>query len=80
MDSVEVFLAYSIKLEEEAALRFGQLADAMMSAGNPEVGKLFRRLAEYSRLHMTRTAGGRAGPASNTVSVFVPVPGEQPGR
>ncbi|MGE0113791.1 MAG: ferritin family protein [Steroidobacteraceae bacterium] len=60
MDSVEVFLAYSIKLEEEAALRFGQLADAMMSAGNPEVGKLFRRLAEYSRLHMS-DARERAG-------------------
>jgi rubrerythrin len=55
MDSVELFLAYSIKLEEEAALRFDQLADAMLSAGNREVGKLFRRLADYSRLHM-RTA------------------------
>lgn len=33
------------------------------------------------RYHVrARTAGGRAGPASNTVSVFVPVPGEQPGR
>ena len=47
MDSVELFLAYSIKLEEEAALRFDQLADAMISAGNREVGKLFRRLADY---------------------------------
>ena len=60
MESVEEFLAYSIKLEEEAALRFGQLADAMASAGNAEVGKLFRRLADYSRLHM-RTARERSG-------------------
>jgi len=60
MESVELFLAYSIKLEEEAALRFDQLADAMQSAGNREVGKLFRRLADYSRLHM-RTARERAG-------------------
>jgi len=60
MDSVELFLAYSIKLEEEAALRFDQLADAMNSAGNREVGKLFRRLADYSRLHM-RTARERSG-------------------
>lgn len=51
MESVEEFLAYSIKLEEEAALRFAQLADAMASAGNKEVGQLFRRLSEYSRLH-----------------------------
>ena len=60
LDSVELFLAYSIKLEEEAALRFDQLADAMISAGNREVGKLFRRLADYSRLHM-RTARERSG-------------------
>jgi rubrerythrin len=60
MESVESFLAHSIKLEEEAALRFDQLADAMMSAGNREVGKLFRRLADYSRLHM-RTARERSG-------------------
>jgi len=60
MESVELFLAYSIKLEEEAALRFDQLADAMASAGNREVGKLFRRLADYSRLHM-RTARDRSG-------------------
>lgn len=53
MDSVELFLAHSIKLEQEAALRFGQLADAMSSAGNREVAGLFRRLAEYSRMHMT---------------------------
>src|SRR5450631_112289 len=60
MESVAHFLAYSIKLEEEAALRFDQLADAMLSAGNHEVGKLFRRLADYSRLHM-RTARDRSG-------------------
>ncbi len=60
MESVEEFLAYSIKLEEEAALRFAQLADAMASAGNQEVGKLFRRLSDYSRLHMS-DARARAG-------------------
>lgn len=59
-DSVGLFLAYSIKLEEEAALRFDQLADAMQSAGNKEVGKLFRRLADYSRLHM-KSARDRSG-------------------
>jgi len=60
MDSVEHFLAHSIKLEEEAALRFGQLADAMMCGGNREVGGLFRRLAHYSRLHLS-DARERAG-------------------
>ena len=52
MQSVEEFLAYAVKLEEEAALRFGELADAMQSCGNRDVGKLFRRLSDYSRLHL----------------------------
>jgi len=52
MDSVEEFLAHTIQLESEAALRFGQLADAMATAGNKEVGRLFRRLADYSLLHL----------------------------
>jgi rubrerythrin len=60
MESVEEFLAYAIKLEEEAALRFGQLADVMATGGNVEVGKLFRRLSDYSRLHLN-VARARAG-------------------
>jgi rubrerythrin len=70
MNSVELFLAHSIKLEEEAALRFDQLADAMASAGNREVGTLFRRLAHYSRLHL-RSARERSG--------FHALPAFQPG-
>lgn len=53
MQSVGEFLAYSINLEREAADRFGQLADAMESSGNQAVGKLFRKLSEYSRLHLS---------------------------
>lgn len=60
MQSVEEFLAYAIKLEQEAAIQFGQLADAMESCGNREVGKLFRRLSDYSRLHLV-DAQARAG-------------------
>ena len=60
MESVEEFLAYAIKLEEEAALRFGELADAMATGGNVEVSQLFRRLGEYSRLHLS-DARARAG-------------------
>jgi rubrerythrin len=52
MQSVEEFLAYAVKIEEEAAIRFGELADAMQSSGNTEVGKLFRRLSDYSRMHL----------------------------
>jgi rubrerythrin len=60
MKSVEEFLAHTIQLEQEAALRFGQLADAMTTAGNKEVGRLFRRLADYSLLHLG-DARARAG-------------------
>ncbi|MGA9598966.1 MAG: ferritin family protein [Methylocystis sp.] len=60
MRSVEEFLAYAIKIEQEAALRFGQLADAMEAAGNGEVGKLFRRLANASRAHLNE-ARARSG-------------------
>jgi rubrerythrin len=60
MNSVEEFLAYAIKLEEEATLRFGQLADAMQGYGNKDVGSLFRRLSDYSRLHLA-DARARSG-------------------
>jgi rubrerythrin len=60
MKSVEEFLAYAIKLEEEATLRFDQLADAMQGYGNKDVGSLFRRLSDYSRLHLA-DARARSG-------------------
>lgn len=52
LETVEEFLAHAIQLEREAADRFGHLADAMESGGNKEVAKLFRQLAQYSRLHL----------------------------
>ncbi|MER2605487.1 MAG: ferritin family protein [Siculibacillus sp.] len=60
MKNVEEFLAYAIKLEEEAMLRFGELADSMQTYGNADVAKLFRRLSEYSAMHMG-DAKARAG-------------------
>jgi rubrerythrin len=60
MESVEEFLSYAINVEQEAAERFGQLADAMESCGNREVGKLFRCLSDYSRLHLA-DARARSG-------------------
>ena len=60
MQTVEEFLAYSIHLEQEAASRFGELADAMQEAGNREVAKLFRQLSDYSKLHLA-DARARSG-------------------
>ncbi len=67
--SVEAFLSYAIKLEEEATLRFGQLADAMDAAGNKPVGALFRKLSDYSRLHL---ADARARAGFRDVPVLLP--------
>ncbi len=60
MQNVEEFLAHSIQLEAEAAARFDELADAMQSGGNMEVAELFRRLADYSRMHLA-DARARSG-------------------
>ena len=52
MTSIEMFLGYAIKVEQEAAVHFDELAAAMEASGNAEVGKLFAQLAGYSRLHL----------------------------
>ncbi len=69
MQTIEEFLAYAVKLEEEAALRFGQLADAMLACGNTDVSKLFRRLSDYSRLHL---ADARARSGFRDIPVLQP--------
>lgn len=60
MKSVEEFLVYAARLEEEAALRFDELADAAGSFENTEVSDFFRQMAEYSRMHLeeARKRGG----------------------
>jgi rubrerythrin len=58
--TVEEFLAHAIRLEREAADRFDLLADAMENCSNREVARLFRQLADYSRMHLAsaRERGG----------------------
>lgn len=60
MKSVEEFLVYAARLEQEAALRFDELADAAGSFDNTEVSGFFRQMAEYSRMHLeeARKRGG----------------------
>jgi rubrerythrin/ferredoxin len=50
--SLDHFLAHAVKVEEDAALHFDNLAASMEACGNAEVGKLFRQLSGYSRLHL----------------------------
>lgn len=51
MTGLDIFLAYSVALEEEAADRHEELADMMEVHNNPGVAETFRKLAHYSRLH-----------------------------
>ena len=60
MHSIHDFLAHAIRLEAAAAQRSDELADAMQTWGNEEVEAFFRRMAEYSRLHL-KEAMSRAG-------------------
>jgi rubrerythrin/ferredoxin len=58
--TVDEFLGYAVKVEEDAAIHFDELAATMESCGNLEVAKLFRQLAGFSRLHLAE-AKKRAG-------------------
>ena len=60
MQGINEFLAYSIRLEEEAAARFSDLANVMKSYGNLEVAGLFARLGEFSAQH-AQSARARGG-------------------
>jgi rubrerythrin/ferredoxin len=46
------FLNYAVHVEEDAAIHFEKLADAMQACGNADVSALFRQLGGYSRLHL----------------------------
>lgn len=52
MNTVEFFLAHAVQLERDAARRYEDLAAAMGTEGNRELGVFFTRMAHYSRLHL----------------------------
>jgi hypothetical protein len=54
------FLAHAVKLESAAEQCSDSIADAMETLGNPEVEAFFRKMAEFSRLHL-QEAMDRAG-------------------
>ena len=51
LDDMNPFLAYAITLEEEAAERYDELADALEIHNNTQVARAFRTLAEFGRKH-----------------------------
>lgn len=51
IQSMDHFLACSVKVEQEAAEHYDGLARDMKACGNETVAELFSKLAHYSRLH-----------------------------
>lgn len=60
MNDIHLFLAHAVRLEMEAARRFEELAEAMLSSGNREVAAFFQQMAGYSRQHLAE-AQSRSG-------------------
>lgn len=66
--SVDQFLGYAVKVEEDAAIHFAKLGGDMETVGNLEVARLFRQLASFSRLHLNE-ARERAGKLDTDIVV-----------
>jgi rubrerythrin/ferredoxin len=66
--SVDEFLGYAVRVEEDAAVHYDELAAAMEDYNNEAVAKLFRQLAHFSRLHLAE-AKSRAGGTDVTVHI-----------
>lgn len=60
MNDVAIFLAHALALEREAADRYDELADTMEVHNNPDVAELFRRMANFSRMHADAVRGRAA--------------------
>lgn len=52
ISSVDEFLSYAVKVEEDAAVHFEALAKAVESNGGGEAAKLLNQLAKLSRQHL----------------------------
>jgi len=51
IDTVELFLAHALTLENEAAAGYEEIGDSMAVHNNPEVAALFFQMAKYGRMH-----------------------------
>src|SRR5271157_6299730 len=67
--SLDEFLGYAVKVEEDSAIHYEELSASMEQCGNLEVAKLFAQLGRFSRLHLAE-ARKRAG--SIDVSKHIP--------
>jgi rubrerythrin/ferredoxin len=67
--TIDEFLSYAVKVEQDAALHFDELAEKMETCCNGEVAKLFRQLAGFSRLHL-----GEAQKRASAIDAHLSVP------
>jgi rubrerythrin len=67
-ESLDDFLGYAVKVEEDAAIHFEGMAASMEECGNHEVAQLFAQLAGFSRMHLAE-ATLRAGSIDTTKHV-----------
>lgn len=65
---MDEFLSYAVKVEEDAAVHYDQLAKDMSACGDDELANLFGQLAESARLHLGE-AKARAGSIDDSKSV-----------
>lgn len=61
IDTVELFLAHALTLENEAADGYQEIGDSMAVHNNPEVAALFFQMAKYGRMHADEVKGLAAG-------------------
>ncbi|WP_337997295.1 ferritin family protein [Oleispirillum naphthae] len=61
IDTLPLFLAHAIRLEEDSAINYDAMADALEVHGKSPVARLFRKMAHYSRLHLAEAEGRAAG-------------------
>ena len=57
--SLDEFLGYAVKVEEDAAIHYEELSVSMEQCGNHEVAKLLRQLGRFSRLHLAEARSGQ---------------------
>lgn len=60
-NDIATFLAHAVALEREAAERYAELADTMEVHNNAEVAALFRKLSDFSKLHLDEVQAIAAG-------------------
>ena len=61
MNSLELFLAHALKLKEDSAIHYDEMAAALDVQQKGDIARLFRKMAHYSRLHLAEVGRRTAG-------------------